>query len=137
MVRFSDLVICDSHSGEVSNDFLDGGVVGDSRHGKSMSDLGHREPKSLMRLAIQTGQSKDLHQSDVKAKLLPLGESRGHLLTSQELAPDVGKGDPMVVQQSTQRVLPLVQVSVHELRPTLGCVGETWLFQVMWILESA
>jgi hypothetical protein len=88
-------------------------------------DLRHREPKSLTCLAIQTGQSKDLHQSDVKAKLLPLGESRGHLLMSQELAPDMGKGDLMVVQQSTWQVLPLVQVSVHELRPTLRCVGET------------
>jgi hypothetical protein len=98
MVRFSDLMIRDSHSSKVSNDFLDSGVVGDGRHGKSTTDLGHREPKSLTRLAIQTGQSKDLHQSDVKAKLLPLGESRGHLLMSQELAPDVEKGDPMVVQ---------------------------------------
>jgi hypothetical protein len=92
---------------------------------------------SLARLAVQARHGKNLHQSDVEAKFLSLGESRGNLLTCQELSPDMGKGDPMAVHHGTGRVLPLVQVSVHELRPTLGRVGEARLFQAIWVFESA
>jgi hypothetical protein len=68
---------------------------------------------------------------------LSLGEPRGNLLMCQELSPDVGKGDLMVVQHGTRQGLPLVQVLVHELCPMFGGVGDAWLFQAIGIFELA
>ena len=45
--------------------------------------------------------------------------------------------DPPFVEKGTRVVLPLVQMSVHILRPRFGGVQERGLLQAMGILESA
>jgi len=52
---------------------------------------------SLVHLVVKARHGKNLHQSDVEAELLSLGEPRGNLLMCQELSPGMVEGDLMVV----------------------------------------
>jgi hypothetical protein len=57
---------------------------------------------SLVHLVVKARHGKNLHQSDVEAEPLSLGEPRGNLLMCQELSPGMEKGDLMVVQHGTR-----------------------------------
>jgi hypothetical protein len=64
-----------------------------------------------------------------------LGDPSGNLLTHQEHTPDVGKGDPMLVQYQPSGILVLVELTMHELRPGFCGFVNRGLGHPIWVLH--